>query len=83
MDVDTSELSKQEVLDSNRNQHEPPPADVFLGMCCAAASGERRHARDLYNPTNALLAKIFRDRPVFPTAQFATSSWTQVCVLQT
>ncbi|BDA44284.1 probable Sacsin [Coccomyxa sp. Obi] len=42
------------------------------------ASGEGRHARDLYNPTNTLLAKIFRDRPVFPIAQFSTSPWIQV-----
>ncbi len=47
---------------------------------CIAATGERRHARDLYNPAVALLARTFRDRPVFPTAQFATPGWTEVHV---
>lgn len=45
---------------------------------CTAANGERRHARDLYNPTKTLLAKIFQDRPVFPTDRFATPAWIEV-----
>ena len=53
-----------------------------MNQClCTAANGEKRHARDLYNPTKTLLAKIFQDQPVFPTDQFATPAWIEVRTL--
>jgi hypothetical protein len=42
--------------------------------------GLRKHARDLYDPGQAVLAGVFKDKPIFPVQQFASPAWLEVSV---
>ncbi|KAK9808692.1 hypothetical protein WJX72_002029 [[Myrmecia] bisecta] len=57
-------------------------APLVGGLAAAAfipsGTGELRRPSQLYDPSNKLLARVFRGQDVFPTGMFAHASWLKV-----